>query len=76
MRVEKIGDELVVRLPAEFVEARQVREGDEVLVTPAVSRAPAKSKEEIRAALARIRAMGPLIPADFKFDREEANERR
>ena len=76
MRVEKIGNELVVRLPTEFVEARQVREGDEVFVTPAVSRPTAKSKEEIQAALARIRAMGPLIPADFKFDREEANERR
>ena len=75
MYVSKIGNEQVVRLPAEFVEGEQLREGDEVMVTPAIHRPALRPREDIRAMLEVIREMGPLFPAGYKFDREEATER-
>ena len=76
MKVAKWGNSLAVRLPASVVEALQLREGDEVEIerTPdgvlQVARAP--STDEL---WARLHALRERLPADFKFNREEANER-
>jgi len=77
MKVAKWGNSLAVRLPAAVVEALQLGEGDEVVIEAAsarelrISRAP--DTEEL---LARLRQFRGRLPADFKFDRDEANERR
>jgi antitoxin MazE len=76
MKVSRWGNSLAVRLPATVVEALDLDEGDEIELLAlderelAVRRKP--RKEEL---LERLRAYRGWLPADFKFDREEANER-
>ena len=78
MIVTKIGDSLGVRLSADDVARLGLKEGDEVEVEvkraekAEPSREPEVSPEEW---LIRMRKLRGLIPADFRFDREEANER-
>jgi antitoxin MazE len=76
MRVAKWGNSLAVRLPGSVVEALELREGDEIEIHVAdrdkfgVVRKPTR-KELVE----RLHAFHGLIPADFKFDRGEANAR-
>jgi antitoxin MazE len=76
MQVAKWGNSLAIRIPAAIVEILQLKEGDEVEIRVAdarqleVSRTP--SREEL---LKRLREFRGSLPADFKFDREEANAR-
>lgn len=76
MQVAKWGNSLAVRLPAAVVEALELREGDEIEIHVAdvrqfgVARKP--GREEL---LRRLRAFRGRLPADFKFDRDEANAR-
>jgi antitoxin MazE len=76
MQVAKWGNSLAVRLPASVVEALGLREGDDIELHVAdihhmsVARKP--SHEDM---LKRLRAYRGRLPADFKFDREEANGR-
>jgi antitoxin MazE len=76
MRVAKWGNSLVVRLPAVVVEALGVKEGDEIEIHVAdrrqfvVARKP--GRDEL---LRRLRTFRGRLPADFKFDRHEANAR-
>lgn len=76
MRVAKWGNSLAVRLPAAVVEALALKEGDEIDIHIAEKRAFAVSRRPGRAALLkRLRAFRGRLPADFTFDREEANAR-
>ncbi|MDB5563127.1 MAG: transcriptional regulator/antitoxin, MazE [Hyphomicrobiales bacterium] len=74
MQVSKWGNSLAVRLPSAVVEALQLREGDEIELHVAddrnlgVARKP--GREEL---LARLRSFRGRLPADFKFDRDDAN---
>jgi antitoxin MazE len=76
MRVSRWGNSLAIRLPASVVEALDLKEGDDIQVRIArtgtfeVERTP--SREEW---LKRLRRFRGVIPADFKFDRDEANAR-
>lgn len=76
MKVSKWGNSLAVRLPAEVVEALSIKEGDEVVLKAVdrrdfdISQRP--TRQEVILELRKYRGM---IPADFKFDREEANAR-
>ena len=76
VRVAKWGNSLAVRLPASIVDALDLKEGDEIEIHVAderefgVSRKP--GREEM---LKRLRAFRGRLPADFKFDRDEANAR-
>jgi len=76
MQVAKWGNSLAVRLPAAVVEALALKEGDEIEVHVADARAFAVAlkpgREEL---LKRLRAFRGRLPADFKFDRDEANAR-
>ena len=76
MIITKIGNDLAVRLSADDVARLGLKEGDEVEVKRAekkeASEAAEVSPEEW---LIRMRKLRGKIPADFKFDREEANER-
>jgi antitoxin MazE len=76
MRVAKWGNSLAIRLPASVVGTLELKEGDEVEVHVAGERAFDIARDKGRKrALARIRAFRKKIPADWKFDREEANAR-
>jgi antitoxin MazE len=77
MQVAKWGNSLAVRLPQSVVDALKLKDGDQIEIqvmgarTLEVDRKPAP-----RELLTRLRKLRGRLPADFKFDRLEANERR
>ena len=76
MRVAKWGNSLAIRIPAEVAEALELREGDEVEVRVAGTRSFDVDRDRRRErAMERIRAARWKLPPDWKFDRDEANER-
>ena len=76
MQVSKWGNSLAIRLPASVVEALQLREGDEIEVLIAEERVfKIRKKPGSEAILARLRQFRGKLPADFKFDRDDANAR-
>jgi antitoxin MazE len=76
MQVAKWGNSLAIRLPASVVEALELKPGDEIEVHIAGERAFDIDRDRSRErALARIRSFRKNLPADWKFDREEANAR-
>jgi antitoxin MazE len=76
MKVSRWGNSLAVRLPADVVRALGVREGDMIDSAPLLKAAASAEREaERQAALDRIKARQWQVPPDWKFDREEANER-
>ena len=76
MQVCKWGNSLAIRLPAAIVEILDLKEGDDIQIGVAgdnnltVNKSP--SNLEV---LARLRKYRGTLPADFQFDRLEANER-
>ena len=75
MQVAKWGNSLAVRLPAALVEAMTLNEGDVIEVLIAGKRTLEIRKQPgTRQLLERLRRFRGRIPADFKFDRLEANE--
>lgn len=76
MRVAKWGNSLAVRLPKELVDELGLVEGDEIAIERAtrefvlVAREPSVSDH-----IDALRQFRGLKPKDFRFDREEANER-
>jgi antitoxin MazE len=76
MRVAKWGNSLAIRLPAAIVEALELKAGDDIEIHVAdrselgIARKP--GRDEL---LRRLRAFRGRLPADFKFDRDEANAR-
>ncbi|KJC48114.1 AbrB family transcriptional regulator [Bradyrhizobium sp. LTSP849] len=78
MQVSKWGNSLAVRLPKTLVEELGLKEGDELDVVAArKGTIEVETKEERRRrAIENMRARNwPSLPADYKFDRNEANER-
>ena len=76
MQVSRWGNSLAIRLPASVVEVLELKEGDEVEVHVSGDRAFDIDRDRSRErALARIRAFQKTLPADWKFDREDANAR-
>jgi antitoxin MazE len=76
MRVARWGNSLAVRLPAAVVEALELKEGDEIQIHAAGRRAFAVSRKPGRGELLeRLRRFRGRLPADFTFDRDEANAR-
>ena len=77
MQVSKWGNSLAVRLPATVVDALGLKEGDQIEIQVAAKHAFAITKAPgTRELLARLRKFRGRLPATFKFDRLEANERR
>lgn len=77
MRVAKWGNGLGVRLARKLVEEMGLKAGDEVEVVDAArDRLALGTVDQRQAALRRLaeRRWGDL-PADYRFDREEANAR-
>ena len=76
MQVAKWGNSLAVRLPAAVVEALELKEGDDIEIHVVAARELAVARKPARAELLRrLRAFRGRLPADFKFDRDEANAR-
>jgi antitoxin MazE len=77
MQVAKWGNSLAVRLPRAVVKALGLKAGDEIEITVAAARRFSVKRDRSRdKALARLRQFRGRLPADFKFDRAAANERR
>lgn len=81
MQVSKWGNSLAVRLPVTLVQKLGIAAGDEVLLEPA----PRKARQPARVTVVRLpgklerlqiaRRFRAPWPADFAFDRDEANAR-
>ena len=75
MQVAKWGNSLAIRIPAAVAEALELRAGDEVQIRVEGAREFALRRKPGREdLLKRLRAFRGRLPADFVFDRDEANE--
>lgn len=76
MKVAKWGNSLAVRLPSSVVDALKLKEGDDVELHAEGARdlriVPKPTQQEL---IERLRKYRGSLPADFKFDRDEANDR-
>lgn len=76
MKISRWGNHLAVRLPAEMVEALQLREGDDIeLHVEAACRSTVGNTADSRELLERLRKFRGRLPANFKFDRLEHHAR-
>jgi antitoxin MazE len=76
MRVSQWGNSLAVRLPKALVERLNLKAGDTLAVIDAAYGQISVTKQAAREqAIARMAARNWHIPADFRFDRDEANAR-
>ena len=79
MQIGRWGNNLAVRLPKALVDRLNLREGDEIDLAPieaALEAAHASGAQKRREqALADIASARWTLPADWKFDRDEANAR-
>ena len=74
MLVSKWGNSFAIRLPAAVVEALKLNEGDDIEVIIADERVfQIRRKPGKETFLARLRQYRGKLPADFKFDRDDAN---
>ncbi len=81
MQVSRWGNSLAVRLPAKLVAELGLKEGDEVELRP-VAHAECEGtvleierKPSIDELYDRLKKFQGRLPADYKFDREEAHRR-
>ena len=77
MFVSKWGNSLAVRLPKALVDELGLKEGDELNVVAACKGTLEVETREAqrRRAIDRMAARNWALPPDYKFDRDEANER-
>jgi antitoxin MazE len=77
MLVSKWGNSLAVRLPKALVDELGLKEGDELNVVAAKDSAieVETREDQRRRALERMAKRNWTLPPDYKFDRDEANER-
>lgn len=77
MQVSKWGDSLAVRLPKKLVVQLGLKEGDDLNVVAAKDGTieVETREDQRRRALERMAALNWTLPPDYKFDRDEANER-
>jgi antitoxin MazE len=74
MLISKWGHSLAVRLPAVVVEALELKDGDDIEIRIAAPRSfEVSRKPSTPELLARLREFRDRLPADFKFDCDEAN---
>ena len=76
MQVSKWGNSLAVRFPANLVQALDLKEGEEIDLHLVGARAFEVSKKPgTKALLERLHQFRGRLPADFHFDRFQANQR-
>ena len=76
MQVSKWGNSLAIRLPIAVVKALGLKEGDDIEVKIAEDRLfEVGKKPNQNERLKKLRAFRGKMPADFTWDRDEANVR-
>ncbi len=76
MKLAKWGNSLAIRLPAAVVEALDLKDGDDIEIDIAgARRLEVKRSEDSAQVLDRLKKFRGRLPADFRFDRLEANAR-
>lgn len=77
MQVAKWGNSLAIRIPADVARALNLKEGDDIGVYALSDGEVAIITEQQRrsALMERLKSFRGSLPADYKFDREEANSR-
>lgn len=77
MQVARWGNSLAVRIPADVARQLELAEGDTIDLCALDGKKVAVITEKQRRAdaIARLREFRGWMPADFKFDRDEANAR-
>ncbi|MDP3639504.1 MAG: AbrB/MazE/SpoVT family DNA-binding domain-containing protein [Azonexus sp.] len=76
MQIAKWGNSLAVRLPAALVQALDLKEGEDIDLHAVGARSFEVDRQPGAAELlARLRAFRGRLPANFHFDRLEANAR-
>jgi antitoxin MazE len=76
MQVAKWGNSLAVRFPASLVQALNLKEGEEIELHLLGERSLAVARKDTpQQMLERLRALRGRLPADFHFDRQEAQGR-
>ncbi len=76
MRVAKWGNSLAIRIPQSVVDVLELKEGDSVELRAVDNRVLDVALQPTRQELVqRLRKYRGLLPADFTFDRDEANVR-
>ncbi len=77
MQFAKSGNSLAVRLPQSVVDALNLKAGDQIEIQVMGKRTlEIETKPAPKELLTRLRKLRGRLPADSKFDRVEANERR
>ena len=72
MQVAKWGNSLAVRIPAKQVERLDLKDGDEVEVLETECGIEFRKKLTREEAIKSLRKFRGLVPADYKFRREDA----
>ncbi len=76
MQVSKWGNSLAVRFPASLVQALDLKEGEEIDLHLVGTRSfEVVKKPSVTELLERLHKFRGRLPADFHFDRLEANQR-
>lgn len=77
MQIAKWGNSFGVRIPADVMRTLGLKEGDKIELRALDDGTVAVISEQQRrkAILARMRELARPLPADYKFDRDEANAR-
>jgi antitoxin MazE len=76
MQVAKWGNSLAVRFPASLVQALNLKEGEEIELHLLGERSLAVARKDTpEQMLERLRALRGRLPADFHFNRQEAQGR-
>ena len=76
MQIAKWGNSLAVRIPAEVARELGLKEGDDVTISAAARDSLTIDRDRRRdEVIEEIRRLARPLPADYKFDREEANAR-
>lgn len=77
MKVSKWGNSLAIRIPADVAETLGFAEGDQVTIESVDGKLVAQREKSIEEMWARFEEIRKTIqwPADYKFDRDEANSR-
>ncbi len=75
VKVAKWGNSLAIRIPKDVAEALDLQEGSEIEIVAlkdSLGVAKSMTREE---AVRQLRTYRGLLPASYKFDRDEANAR-
>ncbi len=76
MQVARWGNSLAIRLPSAVVEALELHEGDNIeIVVDAPRTFAARKTPGTEDLLMRLRQFRGKLPTDFRFSRDEADER-